>query len=52
MARTLGATNLTAREHNMKATISLLRGTMAGLKKENKALREALRLAQKAASKK
>jgi len=50
MAWTLGAVNLSVREHNMKAAISLLKATITGLKHENKALKEALKAAQKAAS--
>lgn len=49
MARTPGAMNLTVREHGMKVVIATLKGAIAGLKQENKALKVALRAAQKAA---
>jgi hypothetical protein len=49
MARTLGAMNLTVREHGMKVVIATLKGAIAALKQENKALKEALKAAQKAA---
>jgi hypothetical protein len=52
MARTLGAMNLTVREHGMKVAIATLKGMVAALKQENKALKVALRAAQKAAQRK
>jgi hypothetical protein len=47
MPRTSGATNLTVREHGMKVVIATLKGAIAALKQENKALKEALRAAQR-----
>ena len=52
MARTPGAVNLTVREHGMKVVIATLKKGMAALKQENKALKVALRAAQKAAQRK
>lgn len=52
MARTPGALNLTVREHGMKVVIATHKAAMAALKQENKALKEALKIAQKAAQKK
>jgi hypothetical protein len=52
MARTQGATNLTVRELGMKVVIASLKRAIAALTQENKALKEALRAAQKAAQRK
>lgn len=45
MARTLGAKNLSPRELGMQATIATLKRTIAILKSDNKALKEAAKLA-------
>lgn len=43
MARTKGAVNKSAREHAQDAVIATLKASIAALKKENKALKTAIK---------